>query len=339
MIPYTKLRSTNRQNLMDILPLKMPFTVLIEPSSLCNFRCIQCFQSLKQETYFSHNRRNMDLGLYQKVIMQLRDWGRQIKVLKISLYGEPLCNPYFGEMLRLAKSANIAERIETTTNASLLSEQVAAGMIEHQLDYIRVSIYSPHQLKHERITRTSTQINSIHENLRVLQEMKRHAGSERPFVAVKMIDTYGPDNDTFFQMYRDVADEMYIDKPHNWIRTSPAKFTDILYKDNAAKAAEDIKASSEQRFACPMPFTTLAVRSNGDVSPCCVDFIGGTNLGSVKDKTLKELWTSDAWHNFLIMQLQNQKHENSSCARCEFFKSSYYIKDTIDGFDVNRLRL
>jgi hypothetical protein len=41
MIKYTELKSTNRQNLMEVLPLAKPFTVLIEPSSLCNFRCIQ----------------------------------------------------------------------------------------------------------------------------------------------------------------------------------------------------------------------------------------------------------------------------------------------------------
>ena len=194
------------------------------------------------------------------------------------------------------------------------------------------------QREHERITGTKVDIGTIHRNLKFLQEVKRSAGSERPFVAPKMLDTYGPDNDAFLEMYRDVSDEIYIDKPHNWIRTGSAKFTDILYAERAARAEEDIRAAARPRIACPMGFTTMAVRSNGDVSPCCVDFIGGTNLGNVERNTLQQLWSSEEWHRFMTMQLEGRKQENSSCARCDFYLSSYYTKDTIDGFDVRRLR-
>ena len=62
MIKYTELKSTDRQDLMEVLPLAKPFTVLIEPSSLCNFRCIQCFQSIKGPSYFTENRMHMPHG-------------------------------------------------------------------------------------------------------------------------------------------------------------------------------------------------------------------------------------------------------------------------------------
>ncbi len=324
---------------MDVLPLKKPFTLLIEPSSLCNFRCIQCFQSLKDENYFSRHRSNMPMAIYMKVMDQLKTWGGvKLKVLKLSLYGEPLLNSDFCEMLRLARTADIAERIETTTNASLLTEKVAEKMVEYQLDYVRVSIYSAVQSRHEEITGTKTDIRKIHENLKRLQEIKKSAGSERPFIAPKMLDTYGSENDLFFSMYRDVADELYIDKPHNWIKTGKARFTNALYKDDADKADEDIRTDAKPRRTCPMAFTTMAVRSNGDVSPCCVDFIGGTNLGNINDSSLKDLWHSEAWQRFLTMQLENRMKDNKSCANCDFYLSSHYTKDNIDGFDIDKLR-
>ena len=40
MLKYTQLKNANRQNLRDVLPLGKPFTLLVEPSSLCNFKCI-----------------------------------------------------------------------------------------------------------------------------------------------------------------------------------------------------------------------------------------------------------------------------------------------------------
>ncbi len=42
-------------------------------------------------------------------------------------------------MLRIAKEANIAERIETTSNASLLTEEFCRELVLYGLDYLRVS--------------------------------------------------------------------------------------------------------------------------------------------------------------------------------------------------------
>lgn len=340
MINYTDLKNTNRHNLMEALPLAKPYTLLVEPSSLCNFHCIHCFQSLKQDNYFTRNRKNMPLERFQEIIAQLSAWGGgKLKVLKLSMYGEPLLNPEFCDMLRLAQNAGLAERIETTTNASLLTPDVAQKMVKYQLDYLRVSIYSADPLRHKDITGVDIAPEMIHENLRVLQEIKREAESDRPFVSPKMLDTYDPvQNEAFFNMYRDVADELYLDKPHNWIHTEEQTFTEKIYQEDNAKAMADFQQHSTRRIACPMPFTTMAVRSNGDVAPCCVDFIGGTNLGNMEEKTLPELWNSQEWLDFQIMQLENRKTENFSCARCDIYLSDHYTRDNIDGFPVEKLQ-
>ena len=338
MLKYTELKCTNRQNLMEVLPLRKPFTVLIEPSSLCNFKCIQCFQSIKADSYFTRNRGNMPLARFQRVIEQLKAWpGPKLKVLKLSLYGEPLVNPDFCEMLRMAKEADIAERIETTTNASLLSRDVAEKLVEYHLDYARVSIYASDQGKHRAVTGSGMEIRSIHENMRVLQEIKKSKGSEKPFVSCKMLDAYGEENERFIRMYQDVADEVYIDKPHSWIKVDGADFIKNYYKDGADGAITDLKLNSTRRIACPMAFTTMVIRSNGDVSPCCVDFIGGTNLGNVDERNMREIWNSDPYYEFQKMQLENRKHENYSCARCDFYLNDHYTKDNIDGFDAKKL--
>ena len=338
MLKFTELKSTNRQNLIDVLPLHKPFTVLIEPSSRCNFRCIQCFQSVKTDSYFTQNRGNMTMARFQQAIEQLRNWpGPKIKVLKLCLYGEPLVNPAFCEMLRLAHDAGVAERIETTTNASLLSGNIAKKLVEWQLDYLRISIYASTQDRHSQITGSAMKIGRLHENLRVLQEVKKASGSERPFVSCKMLDAYGQENERFFELYRDVADELFLDKPHSWIKVEDADFLNSYYQDKLATAVTDIKQHSTQRVACPMAFTTMAIRSNGDVSPCCVDFIGGTNLANVDDSNLQAIWNSGPWYSFQKMQLENRKHENPSCARCDFYLNDHYIKDNIDHFDVSRL--
>lgn len=339
MLKYTELKCTNRQNLMEVLPLHKPFTVLIEPSSLCNFKCIQCFQSIKGDSYFTRNRGNMPMARFQQVIEQLKAWpGPKIKVLKLSLYGEPLVNPDFCEMLRMARESDVAKRIETTTNASLLSRDVAEKLVEYQLDYVRVSIYASDQAKHQAVTGSSMKIGTLQGNLRVLQEIKKRKGSEKPFVSCKMLDAYGDENEVFIRMYQDVADEVYIDKPHCWIKIDNADFIKNYYKGGADSVIADLKLNSTRRIACPMAFTTMAIRKTGDVSPCCVDFIGGTNLGNVNERSLQEIWNSDSWYEFQKMQLENRKHDNYSCARCDIYLSDHYTRDNIDGFPIAKLR-
>lgn len=338
MIRFTKLKSTNRKDLKKILPLPKPFTVLIEPSSRCNFRCVQCFQSGKAASDFTRGRGDMPLPLFRKVLAQLKAWpGPKLKVLKLSLYGEPLLNPEFCEMLRLAGESGVAERIETTTNASLLSREVAEKLVKYGLDYARVSIYAPGQEKHRAVTGSPVKISTIHENLRVLREIRRSGGSEKPFISCKMLDSYGSDNEEFRRLYRDVADEAFLDKPHGWIKVDGADFIGDYYRSGSSAARKDLKEHSTRRVACPMAFTTMAVRSNGDVSPCCVDFIGGTTLANVKELRLREIWSSGLWYEFQKMQLEGRKQQNPSCSRCDFYLSGHYIKDNIDGFPVKKL--
>jgi radical SAM protein with 4Fe4S-binding SPASM domain len=282
---------------------------------------------------------NMPLSRFQRIIQQLQAWeGPKLKVLKLSLYGEPFVNPDFCAMLKIAREADVAERIETTTNASLLSRVIAEELVRWRLDYARISIYASTQQRHEKITGSGMKILTIHKNLEVLQEIKKATGSERPFVSCKMLDTYGVENERFFQKYRDVADELFIDKPHTWIKVDGADFIGTYYQNNAGDVRTDIRNISTPRRTCPMAFTTMAVRGNGDVSPCCVDFIGGTNLGNVDDHSMQEIWDSDRWYEFQKMQLEDRKQENLSCARCDFYLNDHYTKDNIDTFDVRKLR-
>ena len=341
MIKYTELKAHNRQNLRDIIPLKKPFTLLIEPSNYCNFKCIQCFQSIQSKSYLTEHRGLMELSLYREVLRQVRAWGTEkLKVLKLSLYGEPFTNPDFCEMLRLAREADIAERIETTTNASLLTQEVCKSLVEYEIDYVRVSVYASNQKRYEEVTSTQhANIDKIYQSLCRIQELKKQLGKDKPFVSAKMLDTYSAENDEFLNRFKNAADEVYIDKPHNWIAHEEKSFIGSLYgKEKEEALKEDLSHTMSERIACPMPFTTLAVRSNGDVSPCCVDWVGGTNLGNILETPIQEIWNGETMYEFRKMQLENRRKENSSCGQCELVSNDYYTRDNIDGFPVERLR-
>ena len=333
MIKFTELKNNKRNDLKSVIPLKKPYTLLIEPSSLCNFRCKMCFQSAKEQGIFRENCSNMTIECFKEVLRQAKEWeGEKFKVLKLCIYGEPFMNPLFIEMLELARKAEIAERIETTSNGSLLTEDICRKLIKNGLDYLRISIYSAIPEKHKEITQSIVTQQKIYDNLRVLRNLKYEMASKKPFVAVKMIDTFSEENEIFRETYQDVADEIYLDQPHNWVQPSNDSFIDKLYKDGNFPVIK-----RKYKISCTMPFTTLAVRSNGDVAPCCIDWYGGTNVGNISKETIKELWEGEKIYNLQVLQLTNRKQDNISCKNCEFYLNSEYSLDNIDGFPVEKL--
>lgn len=340
MKQYTKLKE-QRHDLREVLPLAKPYTVLIEPSNYCNFRCVSCFQSLKTKNYITTHRTQMTLDMYRDIITQLKNWeGDKLKVLKLSLYGEPFTNPDFCEMLRIAKQSNIAERIETTTNASLITSEIATHLVDYEIDYIRVSIYGGNQERYREVTGVNhVNIDAIYKNLEYIQTYKHSQQKERPFVSVKMLDTFSVENEEFIQRFSPVADETYIDTPHNWVATEEKSFINSLYSspEKQAQMKKNQQASFKNRKSCPMAFTTLAIRADGMVSPCCIDWSGNTNLTHLSQMSLQEIWDGISMYQFRKMQLEGRNHENNSCRNCEFYKNSYYILDDIDGFPVEKL--
>jgi radical SAM protein with 4Fe4S-binding SPASM domain len=281
----------------------------------------------------------MNMDTFSLIIHQMKNWGGpKLKVVKLSLYGEPLMNRDFCEMVRVVKDAGITERIETTSNVSLMGPDICEGIIRSGLDYIRVSIYSPLQDKHEAITGSSINIDDIHQNLKTLQEIKAKLNFRTPFVSVKMLDTYSSENDLFMAMYSDVADELYLDKPHNWVGGGEKNFIKSLYKENTGTAQDDLNEHSKDCRACSLSFYILSVRNNGDVSPCCNDWSGNTNVGNINETELRKIWQGPPMRNFWKMQLSGENFKNPSCKNCKIYKSSYYAKDNVDSFPLRDLK-
>ena len=137
-----------------------PKQVVIESSSRCNLSCRGCYRQLKKMDY---PEADMDLGLFNDILYQVKDW----KPIIIPFSdGEPLLNPDFENMLR-----NIVSRgmhYNFATNGTIWNEDVidfarqTADSICFSLDghpgsisyYRGISIKRVHKMLHNiRISR------------------------------------------------------------------------------------------------------------------------------------------------------------------------------------------
>ncbi|MBU4009615.1 MAG: radical SAM protein, partial [Proteobacteria bacterium] len=94
----------NRTKLETVIPLTVPFIINVDPSDACNFQCKFCptgDRKLMKKTP-GRNHGIMDFELYKKIIDDICEFDKPIKVLRLYKDGEPLLNPRLAEMIRYA---------------------------------------------------------------------------------------------------------------------------------------------------------------------------------------------------------------------------------------------
>lgn len=310
---YSQLKN-DRIDLAGVIPLKKPFTVLFEPASLCNFRCTCCYYN-SPDVYSYMPRKLMKLEDFRKIADDLTSWeGAKIKVIRIIGFGEPLINKYTSEMVKHLKRLDVADRVEITSNGSLLTPIVSRQLIDAELDYLRISIYAASQERHESVTRNKIGIDVIKRNVAELSRLRKEQRRNKPFIYVKMLDSFDEaENQRFLDRYADIADEVALEQPHHW-----------LANDNPVR-------DPEERVVCPQPFKMLSIRCNGDVIVCDPDWKNRTKVGNALNETLQNIWNGRAIRDFWRMQLESRRWENESCRQCTFLDNHEYVLDDLDG--------
>ncbi|NEX21710.1 radical SAM protein [Thiorhodococcus mannitoliphagus] len=333
--------SEDRPPLRGRLPLRKPLALFVEPTNICNFRCAPCVHGSENTRSDLKPLRHMTMALYGKLISELREWsGPPLKLLRLAMLGEPFINPDFIEMVRLAKEARVAERVDTFSNGSLLSGDVAERLVDVGIDSIRFSIYAVTPDRHLDVTGSRCAIEEIRNNIKRLRDIRDAKGRCAPCIFVKMFDAYGDENNLFYEMYEGIADEIGLEKVHNATNYSGNDLVKMYYGDSVRSERaynEYAQSLNAHRIACSRPFMSMVINNIGDCLMCTHDPAKGTKIGNCNDSTLQELWSGNAMFEFRRMHLQNHKHENPICAHCDWFKL-FPDADNVDGFPVEKLR-
>jgi hypothetical protein len=265
-----KIVSHDRRSLRGMLPLHKPLSLFVEPTNLCNFRCAPCVHGSENTRNDLKPLRHMETSLYKKLIRELQVWeGPPLKLLRLAVLGEPFVNPDFCEMVRIAKEAGVAERVDTFSNGALLTEETAERLIEYGLDM--------------EVTKTTCSVEAIRDNIKRLREMRDDLGKSTPYIFVKMFDAYSTENDRFFDLYRGIADEIGLEKVHNATNYSGNDLVRMYYHDGDKEKRsnqEYVQALNKDRIACPRPFIAMVMNNVGDCLMCTNDPAKGTTIGN-----------------------------------------------------------
>ncbi len=313
---------TNRNRLEEVIPLETPYTVAIDPSNLCNFKCDFCaIQSKKENLPF--RKQLMDKTLFMKIIDDLMEFPEKLKVLRVNGQGEPLLNPDLPEMIRYAKEKEVAEFIEIITNGSRLCPDLNQKLIDSGLDRIRISIEALDEEGYWNIAKTKIDFDAFRANIKDL-----HDRSGKCEIYCKIVDVAVPseeEKNKFFELFGDICDRIFIDN----VIPMWSDFEEMNQKIEIRKIGMHGQEIKDVKV-CPFPFYSLIINSDGEVTVCCADWKRKLVVGDLKKESLKEIWNGGTLRNFWIKLLQGEKNSFGMCKKC--LLPMYDCNDNIDEY-------
>lgn len=312
-----------RQELARILPLETPLSVHIFPTTSCNMRCGYCPQSLPKAELrqLGFGKQSMSMTTLERSIEDMKAFPERLKVLVFAGWGEPMVHDEIGEMLRMSKAADVAERVELVTNGTLLSGERLEGIIASGVDRVRLSIQGVTRDRYRQIAGVPFDVERIAEGVAALS-----ARAENTMVYVKTVDSSLADDDErarFYEMFETICDEISVEHVIPVNRELDVEiFGERFESRHCGGDARDV-------MVCPFPFYMMVIRPDGEVTPCCC-FGAPLKVGQVGKESLTTIWRGRRLEAFRMMHLRAQRGRHSKCRTCLSPKYDIQEGDCLD---------
>lgn len=315
-----RIELENRTKLEEVIPIESPYLVFLDPSDICNFQCKFC-PTGDRDLIKKVGRRPqlMDFDLYKKIIDDLCEFEKPIKVLRLYKDGEPLLHPRFADMVRYAKERNCALQVDTTTNASLLNPEKNLELIDAGLDKVFISVEGLSEGAYKDFAGYKLNFERFVDNIRHFYEHRKNC-----HVLVKIVGDGLPDKEIqkFYDIFGDICDSIFVE--HVAPCWPKFEFKDVVVNQEVGIYGQKIKEVA----VCPYIFYSLSINSDGKVSLCFLDWARRMIIGDVKIQSVKNIWNGDPMYRHRKQHLLMNRKENPICAACG--QLSHCLPDDID---------
>lgn len=298
-----------RTPLGEVVPLRTPYVVFVDPSSACNFKCTFC-PTGDRDLIKSTGRYQGNLALtdFEKVVGDLAEFDDKLKVLRLYKDGEPLLNKNLPAMIRIARNAGVAETIDTTTNGFLLGGAIGEKLVEAGLNRINISIDGLSEKQFWKFAKAKVDFPKFVQNLRDFYSV---AGDCEVVIKTTTEIIGEQSHDAFYEIFGDYCDRIFIEN------TSPC------WPDFDVEQRMDIKITTglygnriENVQVCSYLFYSISVNSDLSVSACFVDWSRGLAVGHLNDRSLKEIWMGPEMQAHRLSHLRGWRSGHAVCGRC-----------------------
>lgn len=254
-----------------------PRELVVEVATTCNLDCVHCFRKSARGL----ETRVMSLELFERVLESAVEAG--VEKVVFSGWGEPLTNPYVGEMIEACRDRGV--KVAINTNGTLINKYL--DVIAKYVDELYISLDAA-TVKTYSYIRKSASLDQVLQGLLKIIEIKRLSGSLKP--TVKAVFAVMKTNIHEIGAFLEFAAKIGINEvvfthtiPHSGVRSEEcmdseeciegfsSEFSRVLGK-LALELGVSITAPSKlggALLSCPFAENrALFVRCDGAITPC-----------------------------------------------------------------------
>lgn len=313
----------NRTKLETVIPLETPFIIFIDPSDKCNFKCKFCPTGnieLMQNTS-GRNFGSMDFNLYKKIIDDLKEFEGKVKVIRLYKDGEPLLNKHFPEMVEYAKKSNKVDRVDTTTNASLLNKDLSLQIINAGLDRINISIEGMNSQQYLDFSNAHVNFEKLVENIAFFYQNKKQC---EMIIKINGDIISEKQKQEFYNIFGEIADGVNIESVMScW---PEFELDGINVNMERGIYGQEIK----EVMVCPYVFYSMSINSTGIASACYLDWERKLIIGDITKESAKTIWNSNEMNNLRKLFLKKERKSHPICKNCG--QLTHGMPDNIDDY-------
>lgn len=319
-------RDENRVPLYSVVPLAAPFTVSIGVSDFCNFKCKYCFRSTSTSNYYKDTMMSWDYFLYiTDNIKELCDsTGKRLKNLSICGIGEPLTHKKIAEMVNYIRECNISDRIEITTNGSLLTHDLSKQLVDAGLTRLLISIQGTSSEKYKDICGYHLDYEQFVDEIRYFYENRKQCK-----VYIKVLDVAldgEADKERFYEIYSPISDMVNIENVLKGFEG--VDYEGMIDKNNVGTVTR-YGYDYKDRICCDSLFMRMNIHSNGDVHACSCQW-PPLVIGNINRVALKDIWNGRLHRKYMLLHLNGKRNSIPKCEKCESMSYSVHPLDNLD---------
>jgi MoaA/NifB/PqqE/SkfB family radical SAM enzyme len=265
-----------------------PLHILVEPSSICNLKCVMCFQSDEtfRKTPYSGT---MSLDLFKKIVDESVE--NNCKSLTISGRGEPLLNPHIGEMMKYCSGKFFDYKINT--NAMLLNKKIAQNVLDSGITELVISIDSSDPEQYSKI-RVGGDFYRVLKNIELLRELReKNCKGSNINIRVSAVQIFEEqDMERFSIFWKEYAD-------------------DVSYTKAIDRWDTYHNPSNNSKISCQRLWHRFYIWWDGIASPCDYDYKSFLDVGNVINSKIKDIW--------LGLKMKKLRDAHTAGARSDIF--------------------
>ena len=266
----------------------------IEPTSICNFRCVFCYQ--KNKDFYSKSNGHMGhmkLEMLKRVVDLAED---NIHMISIASRGEPTLYKHFIEMLDYISHKFLVLKINT--NASLLSEEKIHAILRNGVSTLVFSADAADEELYKKL-RVNGSLKKVIKNIELFNRIKDNQYKKSKLVTrvsgVKVSEEQK--NDDMIKIWSGLADQV--------------AFVNYVPTENVY----DLKENSI-KDSCSDLWRRMFVWWDGNVNPCEIDFYSKLRVGNINESNIQELWHSKIYTEYRNLHQDKKRKNINPCNKC-----------------------